>query len=321
MSADELESAIVALQNVATTRYVSVAGFVVLLYDHALTLDDEVKYVWSAPSTVAKILFLILRYMVPLFLLAQTITRSGLPVIPISDNVCKGWTGFAAYAGWFSIGISNFLVLLRIWAMLPRGHRLIAWSIVFFVVMQAINFAVTTWVVVKMSEVLVFEPLVGLCTFTRKPNVVGLWVVGLFFEIVVFLTVCWNALDRPRALGPDSDAAVTRMLLRDGFVYFAILFTLRVANTVIAIVSPISSLFVIVFFIWAATTLTTSRLIINARRTAGKAARLRAQQMAATRGERDFTDETESTDGARGSVSGERGGTYPRRPTSSVLRV
>ncbi|KAJ7458840.1 hypothetical protein FB451DRAFT_1563735 [Mycena latifolia] len=317
MSAAELESVIVSLQNVVITRYVSAAGFVVLLYDHVLTLADEVEYVWSAPSTVAKILFLILRYMVPLFLLGQTITRSGLPVIPISDNVCKWWTAFATYTGWLSIVISNFLVLLRIWAMLPRGHRLITWSIMFFFVVQAISFTVTTWVVVKMTEVLVFEPLVGLCTFARKPNVVGLWVVGLFFEVVVFLTVCWNTLDRPRALGPASDAAVTRMLLRDGFVYFAILFTLRVANTIIAIVSPVSSLFVIVFFIWSATTLTTSRLIINSRRTAGKAERRRAQQMAATTGEMEFMDETDSTDGTRESFSA----AYPLRPTRAAIRV
>ncbi|KAJ7096012.1 hypothetical protein C8R43DRAFT_1244481 [Mycena crocata] len=58
-----------------------------------------------------------------------------------------------------------------------------------------------------------------------------------------------------------------------------ILCGLRVANAVIAIVAPVSSLFVVVFFIWAATTLTTNRLIINSRRGVGKAACLREAQM------------------------------------------
>ncbi|KAJ7124602.1 hypothetical protein C8R43DRAFT_1135557 [Mycena crocata] len=192
---------------------------------------------------------------------------------------CKAWTSFAAYAGWLSIVISNFLVLLRIWTTLPRGHRLIRWSIVFFVVVQTASFGVTTWVVTNMIPVLVFEPFVGLCTFTTKPNVVGLWVVGIIFEIVVFVTVFWNTLDRPRAMGPDSEVAVTRMLLRDGVAYFVLLCGLRIANAVIAVVAPVSSLFVIVFFIWAATTLTTNRLIINSRRGVGKAARLREAQL------------------------------------------
>ncbi|KAJ7628150.1 hypothetical protein DFH06DRAFT_1441998 [Mycena polygramma] len=49
-----------------------------------------------------------------------------------------------------------------------------------------------------------------------------------------------------------------------------ILTVLRVANTLIAVLAPISLLFVILFFIWAATTVTTTRLIINSRRETGR---------------------------------------------------
>lgn len=124
-----------------------------------------------------------------------------------------------------------------------------------------------------MGPVMIYEPFTGLCTFASKPDVKGLWVVGLFFEVVVFLTVCWNVLDRPRALGLGraGDDTVTRMLFRDGVAYFVILFVLRVANLVLAIIAPISLIFVVVFFIWATTTATTSRLIINSRRAAGEA--------------------------------------------------
>ncbi|KAJ7603288.1 hypothetical protein DFH06DRAFT_1151965 [Mycena polygramma] len=253
-----LQSAIVALQNVLTTRYVSAAGLVVLLYDHLLTFDDEVEYIWKASHSLEKTLFLFLRYMVPLFVTAQTVTRSGLTVITMSD---------LTFAGWLSILVSNLLVLQRIWKTLPSGHPLIIWSLSFFVVMQLAGLAVTTWIVTNMIPVLVFEPSVGLCTFSTKPSVFGLWVPGLVFEVVVFITVCWNTLDRPRALGPDSNAHITRML-------FVILTVLRVANTLIAVLAPISLLFVILFFIWAATTVTTTRLIINSRRATGRVEQL-----------------------------------------------
>ncbi|KAJ7882533.1 hypothetical protein B0H14DRAFT_3433335 [Mycena olivaceomarginata] len=262
MDAGLLQSIVVALENVLTTRYLSAAGYVVLLYDHLLTLDDEVKYIWSAPTTIAKILFLTLRYMVPLFLTGETITRSGLAVIPMSD---------ATYAGWISIAISNFLVLLRIWTTLPRGHRLITWSPVFFTAMQLGSFAVTTWVISNMIPVLFFDPVVGFCSFSAKPNVAGLWIPGLIFEVVVFVTICWNALDRPRALGTDSETHITRLLFRDGVIYFIILFVLRVANTVLALVAHVSLIFVAVYFIWAGTTITTNRLIINSRRAVAEA--------------------------------------------------
>ncbi|KAJ6535908.1 hypothetical protein DFH09DRAFT_97674 [Mycena vulgaris] len=316
MDAAGLEPLIVALHNVAVTRYVSAAGYVALLYDHVLTFDDEVEYVWSAPNTLAKILFLMLRYMVPLSLSVQIITRSGIPVIPMSNTVCKGWIAFATYSGWLSIAISNFLVLLRIWTTLPRGHRLIAWSLAFFVVTQLTSFGVTSWVIVEMIRVFVYSPI-GLCTFTAKPDVVGLWVVGLAFEVVVFITVCWNTLDRPRALSPGTDVAVTRILFRDGVVYFVMLFIFRIANAAIAVVAPVSSIFVIVFFIWAATTITTTRLIINSRRVGGKAAQLQALAAAAAEG--DFTSETVTPDDTR--MRGSLSGSHSRRSRSMSLRV
>ena len=36
----------------------------VLLYDHLLTFGDEVQYIWSAPATYAKYIFLLNRYTV-----------------------------------------------------------------------------------------------------------------------------------------------------------------------------------------------------------------------------------------------------------------
>ncbi|KAF7360948.1 hypothetical protein MSAN_01124900 [Mycena sanguinolenta] len=191
---------------------------------------------------------------------------------------CRAWNGFAVYAGWLSMVISNFLVLLRIWTTLPRNHRLIAWSLALFGVMQLMSFAVTTWVISTALHTLVFDPILGLCVFSSKPNVFALWAPGLLFELIVFLTVCWNMLNRPRALGRDTDSQMARVLFRDGVTYFLILFILRIANTVVAIVAPLSAVLVVVYFIWAATTVTTSRLIINSRREVGKAERLRAME-------------------------------------------
>ncbi|KAJ6479708.1 hypothetical protein C8R45DRAFT_1101155 [Mycena sanguinolenta] len=221
MDAALLQSIVAALQNVVTSRYVSVAGYVMLLYDHLLTLDDEVEYIWRAKNTIAKVLFLILRYMVPLVMTGQTITRSELPVIPMSD---------VTYAGWFSIVISNFLVLLRIWTTLPPGHHLIVWSLWFFIAMQLVGLGTTTWVITNIIPVFYFDPVVGFCSFSSKPRVAGLWIPGLIFEVTVFVTVCWNALDRPRALGTDSNDHITPMIFRDGVAYFVILFVLRIIN-------------------------------------------------------------------------------------------
>ncbi|CAK5272370.1 unnamed protein product [Mycena citricolor] len=193
---------------------------------------------------------------------------------------CKAWMSIALYAGWLSIFISNFLVLMRLWTLLPRNHRLIPWTLVFLFATQLISFGTTTWALVLMLRVMFWDSKLELCSLYSKPQVVELWVVGLAFEVLVFLVVCWNALSRPRSLqSPEEDPAMRRLLFRDGFLYFSILFVLRIANTIISSVAPISLLFVAVFFIWAGTSVTTSRLIINARRAAGSNARQRTDEL------------------------------------------
>ena len=43
----------------------TVAGTVVLLYDHLMTLPDEYRFVWKAKKSFAKYAFLLNRYAVP----------------------------------------------------------------------------------------------------------------------------------------------------------------------------------------------------------------------------------------------------------------
>ena len=49
----------------ASSNHIYVAvGFVVLFYDHLLTIDEEIRLVWHAPLSLPKIAFLFNRYMV-----------------------------------------------------------------------------------------------------------------------------------------------------------------------------------------------------------------------------------------------------------------
>ncbi|TCD64734.1 hypothetical protein EIP91_003690 [Steccherinum ochraceum] len=69
-----------ALEHAHYTRYFSAAGLAVLLYDHLLTLDVEIKYVWRAPPSLPKIAFLFNRYMVLGCLLAIACSMCGFSV-------------------------------------------------------------------------------------------------------------------------------------------------------------------------------------------------------------------------------------------------
>ncbi|KIO26685.1 hypothetical protein M407DRAFT_24000, partial [Tulasnella calospora MUT 4182] len=42
------------------------AGFTVLVWDHICTIDQEIKFWWTAPRSVVKYLFLLNRYVTPI---------------------------------------------------------------------------------------------------------------------------------------------------------------------------------------------------------------------------------------------------------------
>ncbi|KAJ7909581.1 hypothetical protein B0H13DRAFT_2330173 [Mycena leptocephala] len=69
----EVDAIQVVLTDLEMTRLVSAVGLVILLYDHLLSLLDEIRFVWSAKYTSTKILFLAMRYGVPPLMIGHTV--------------------------------------------------------------------------------------------------------------------------------------------------------------------------------------------------------------------------------------------------------
>ena len=127
-------------------------GLVMLLYDHALTLSEEISLIWKSPPSFAKYAFLLNRYLVPLTLLTIAFEMCGLSGIVFTDGVsslflfvietsywnlvagvlevclnlsnssflcsdlcsCQFFMISGAMLGITSIGLANLLVLMRV---------------------------------------------------------------------------------------------------------------------------------------------------------------------------------------------------------------
>jgi len=258
------ESLPLTLEHIQAARFTSAAGAVLLLYDHMITFADEVEFIWSAQWSLPKALFLFVRYAVPIAIFITLHQMSGLSHVVLSDMFCKIWFGTSTFLGMTTIAISNFLVLLRLWVIWDRNTMLMRWTTFCFVVTQLANAACALAALFHIIPNSVFNTELHMCILLARSNAVLLWAPGVFFEMVIFTTACWNALERPR------DSHIANALYRDGFYYFIILFTLRIANLVIAAAAPLSLLFLGVYFIWCSTTVTLTRLIIALRRVSTK---------------------------------------------------
>ncbi|KAG2098103.1 hypothetical protein BD769DRAFT_1513480 [Suillus cothurnatus] len=252
------------LQNLRASQYVGAAGLVVLLWDHFLTIHDEVELIWRARLSFPKLLFLFNRYVVPTCLIILTYATSGFTQDILSDSFCQTWFGVGIAVGMVSIGTSNFLILLRLWVLWDRKRRLVLVTLPLFLITQITAIVCMTYVVSSMMPLVVFEPYLHSCLLTRKVNFVILWTPGIVFEFMIFITTWWNALDQPL----PQHAKMAKVLYRDGSIYFFVLFGLRLLNLVLSIVSPLSLVLLGVFFIWSACNVTLTRLIINLRRAA-----------------------------------------------------
>ncbi|KAJ7072045.1 hypothetical protein C8F01DRAFT_1361477 [Mycena amicta] len=255
--------------DITVTRYVNAAAFVILLYDHLLTLGTESTLIWPAKFTSAKALFLYVRYVVPCAMILYTIQLSGLSTtLTLSTIVCRWWMGFAAFVGWAAVASSNFLILLRLWVIWDRDRKLMVRTLLCFVVVQTVGLAAACILVWQMRPALYWNTDLRMCAFSHHIQVSILWVPGMVFDIVLFSITWWNALHKPRA----SNTRLAAAMYRDGLFYFVLLLVLRIINTIIASAPNIKSglTFVAMFPVLCFTSTTTCRLILKLREVASE---------------------------------------------------
>ncbi|KAG2031662.1 hypothetical protein BDR03DRAFT_927672 [Suillus americanus] len=118
----------------------SAAGHTLLVYDYLLTFREEVVYIWDAPWTVVKILFLLNWYG---NLNGQTVIRlEEALLVHDSQKFCQGFAVFTTcfmYVSTESVHILVLvLVLVRAWAIWGTRKRvtiILTWSYVGYILM------------------------------------------------------------------------------------------------------------------------------------------------------------------------------------------
>ncbi|KIJ65439.1 hypothetical protein HYDPIDRAFT_27445 [Hydnomerulius pinastri MD-312] len=112
------------VENLWLRKAVVAAGHTFLVYDYALTLSDEIEYIWNAPWTMVKATFLVNRYG---NLIGQTFVRleeSGL--LASSQLFCENFNLFSSLFLILSAESTHILVLMRAWAIWGCRKRVAA---------------------------------------------------------------------------------------------------------------------------------------------------------------------------------------------------
>ncbi|KAI0373499.1 hypothetical protein BV20DRAFT_740331 [Pilatotrama ljubarskyi] len=248
-----------AFEDLAAARYMSAVGLIVLLYDHCLTLADEVAYIWPAPATFAKYTFLLNRYAVLGTLLAVAYEMCGFVDTPFSDLFVFTCSMLAI----ISVGIANLLILQRVvilWEHRPIILKIMTTGYLLSFTLQVVTMVLT---LVNVLPNIQWGGPLGMCVATKSSHVlVAVWASPLVFEMFVLTSTALNALDRPRTV----ELPIIKALHSDGLGFFLAITCCRILNLVLAALSRPSLTFLGVFFIWAMTTTILNRLLLHLRR-------------------------------------------------------
>ncbi|KIM75570.1 hypothetical protein PILCRDRAFT_827122 [Piloderma croceum F 1598] len=222
-----------ASQQTAINR-VEVAFVVVLLYDHALTLGEEVEYIWKQKMNIGKLLFFLNRY-IPM--IDQLILVNANVNTEIQDNkVCLALFQVNNWMSIFSTIVIDVMMLLRTWALWERSRVVLIFLSVLLVVCilassgSLLYFSLTVFAIPNISTISPCD-----VAFPRPDFLYIIWVSLSVFDSAIMIMTLIKILP---ALQSNVPMPLRAQFLKDGIPYFIMIFFASLANIIMIRAAP-----------------------------------------------------------------------------------
>jgi len=231
-----------------------------ILYDHVLTLDDELRYMWPCDRIeIGKVLFFLNRYLVPAEYVVTLYGFLGTPSIPI----CKALYTFQEFSSLASLAVVQIVLMTRTWILWGANKMLLATLIVYLV-----GCLYATGILLRFigngQDYLVDPDLRIGCVVIQDPDPKFwmFWLPVIGFDLVLFILTLVKVIQHHRELihGPLVD-----ILHRDGLIYFALSLGLGIGNMLIYALAPPHYKSVALPVMTAILCVTCSRMLLNVR--------------------------------------------------------
>ncbi|KAF7355866.1 hypothetical protein MVEN_00915200 [Mycena venus] len=258
-------------------RSVVLAGFVLLIYDHTLTLATEVKFIWAAKLRPSIYWFLALRYIglvaniancvlyfaelshevrVPLFSLVQALND-------LFSEVCV-----KMQIMWKVLVVSQEILvectlIMRVFAMYGRNWRILICLLAVFAPCPGL----ALWDAIKQGEPQIFSGpgLSGCATVTPRTStfrLAGAWESQIVCDILVLLLTIRRAYVQ-RDMYPRYAGTLMWQMTTDGAGYFCIIIIANIANLTTFYLGDIFLRGFLTWFITSLSITLLARLMLN----------------------------------------------------------
>ncbi|KAG8880348.1 hypothetical protein FRB98_005170 [Tulasnella sp. 332] len=236
--------------DIQASRYLSAAGFFILLYDHLITFSEEVELIWKGPLSLVSFLFLLNRYAVPIIIAVDLYEKSGF-ARSLSHSI-------------LSLAIAHALVAIRVrvlWNNEPRVKTLINVAGAAYLITTLV---LTNWIVNGFQPTVGWLSALNLCYAAIPHSAAWIFVPSLLLECLLFgLTVTRAIQHRQRDLSVTT--GVVGVLYRDGMLYFLVIAGCAVFNILVWAALRPSLIVLAKFFTFSLITVMASRIVLNLR--------------------------------------------------------
>ncbi|CCA72452.1 hypothetical protein PIIN_06388 [Serendipita indica DSM 11827] len=240
-----LEWARLSMFRIVASKHMTYAFFTLLIYDHILTLPEEIKLTWFGRPSFVKTLFLFNRYMAPLF-------------IAIDVATCRSWLIADIVFELLSLLTTTLIITYRVHAVLGNLRYMLPTLMAVWGAQAVVSvLLVIILVIIKAGPSM--GAVFGLCLVDVHKSMWTIWIPSIFFHTLIFGLLVWKAWATPR----DSQTPLLMLLIRDGILFFGVVFIAFLFNLLVWAVGPISLAILPHDSVWAICTIALSHLMLS----------------------------------------------------------
>jgi len=218
---------------------VVLAGLTWVIHDYFVTLEDEIRYIWTQQRGLGKFMFLWIRYFTIGLVLFDTlqIHTFSIPGVP-TDKVCVIIAPITRILGAIILWSVEIIMQLRLYALYNQSRRVAYFNAVLF----ATSIGIYLWILVvntmRRGEMIAFAkhlPLPG-CPAINGGTEWALWIPPTVFEFVLFLFAlykgCTSIATRVRV---NQRLTLVSVLIQGNVLYFFSIACLLIFNNLMVI--------------------------------------------------------------------------------------
>lgn len=239
MNSETAHEIAVSAQQLISTKTFFCASVFLLLYDHVLTLSDEIDFVWKRRVTPVTCLFLLNRYYAPLVYIILVVAQFTPLLTP---EMCKQFVLFEPFGvGIVLLSITEVILTLRVSALYGQSRVVMS----YLLLILCGQLAVGIWTLSRPGSgplPLLAVKVVAFtgCFYVSAPNLTKISTGCLWIEIAFDISVFGLTLARTlRAVADDEALGLVRTVFRDGILYFLVIFSTNLVWALMVIFAPI----------------------------------------------------------------------------------